>query len=648
MAEKKASLTVLGGPLAGTRFVLEDVGTEVLLGSDASCRFQLGLAGVSPLHARLQVGPSGFTIEDAGSAQGLHVNDSRVSAPTPLRNGDIVWLGTPGEADVVMLQCILPARPAAPPPPAPAEPSLSDDETLALALEQSEGAAPRAEVLEPEPATTGFYTPDDEAAASAPFAAGAPGDQGELVVAEDETVAQGIPFVVDAAPPPPPPAHFEDDTREQTFVFEEESATVVITSPDAGEAPAAYNPDTGFIEGDSATVVMPSESEPAIAPPFPAGGPPVVEPAPMPAVAAQAPPSTARPPRPSPAPAAAAPRKPVPRSQPPRAAEDEEPRAAKASSPMGLYAGLGVAALVVVVGGIFAVRKFTGAPPPLAETPPATVAAAPPRTTPSRPVAETPAPVETPARIEPTPAPVATPAAVVATPPPTTLKAAPTPLPTPTPAAKKGPSPPPVTTPSGPSPEQLRAQQVASLLGQAEGALAGGQYDQAIGHLDEVLRLDPGNAKATADRASAVALRDASKKKFVAGRTIVKTEKASGRLAGFEGADVQRTPDFSGRIEFEMSPASGLRNGDAWTLKFYLVNDGKKVIKVGGVTATTSVNGAGAGGPVAPAVKEVAPQQRALLGQTTGSWKDGTSSWSAEVLVTANKGDSLVNTLSWR
>ena len=81
---------------------------------------------------------------------------------------------------------------------------------------------------------------------------------------------------------------------------------------------------------------------------------------------------------------------------------------------------------------------------------------------------------------------------------------------------------------------------------------------------------------------------------------MVKTEKASGGISGFEGADVQRTPDFSGRIEFEMSPASGLRPGDAWTLKIYLVNDGKKVIKIGGVTANTVVNGSGSGGPITP------------------------------------------------
>ena len=647
MAEKKASLTVLGGPLAGTRFVLEDVGPEVLLGADASCGFQLAVAGVSLKHARLQLGPAGFTIEDAGSEQGLHVNDSRVSTATPLRNGDIVWLGTPGEADVVMLQCILPARPPAPASQPPTAPSLSDDETLALALEQSEGAAARAEVLEPDLAT-GFYTPDEEAEASAPFAAGAPSDEAELVVAE--TMAEGVPFVVDAAPPPPAPAHFEDDTEEQAFVFEEDSATVVIAGPDVDESAPAYNPDTGFIEDEFATVVMAPEPEPTMAlPPLPAPlpappPPPKAELPPKPKVAPPAPP-----PRPSPPPAAAAPRKPVPRPQapPPAAEDDEQPRAAKRSSPRGLYAGLGVAALVTIGGGIFAVRKFMSGPPTatLAEAPPATVAAAPPRTTPPRPVAETTPLRETPARVEPTPAPVAKPV-----PPPTTLKGAPTPLPTPSPAAKKGPSPspPPASTPAGPSPEQVRAQQVALLLGQAGGALGAGQYDQAIVHLDEVLRLDPGNGRATADRASAVALRDASKKKFVPGRTVVKTEKASGGLAGFEGADVQRTPDFSGRIEFEMSPASGLRTGDAWTLKFYLVNDGKKVIKVGGATVTTTVNGAGSGGPMAAAVKEVAPQQRALLGQATGSWKDGTSSWSADVLVTANKSDSLKNTLTWR
>ena len=252
-----------------------------------------------------------------------------------------------------------------------------------------------------------------------------------------------------------------------------------------------------------------------------------------------------------------------------RGGRDEAPRG-KAAPPVALYAGLGVAALVVIGGGLFAARRFMGGPPPptLAQAPPTTVAAAPPRTTPA--AVDTPPPSDAPVEAQPeaTPAPVDLPTpAAVATPtvPTTTLKAAPTPSPlaTPTPAAKKGaPTPAPAATPAGPSPEQLRAQQVAGLLGQAEAAVAAGQLDQAIGHLDEVLRLDPGNAQATADRASAVSRRAAASKRFVAGRTVVKGEKAAGGLSGFEGAAVQKTPDFSGRIEFEMSPSSGIQPGD--------------------------------------------------------------------------------------
>jgi len=205
--------------------------------------------------------------------------------------------------------------------------------------------------------------------------------------------------------------------------------------------------------------------------------------------------------------------------------------------------------------------------------------------------------------------------------------------------------------PPAPSAEALRAQQtaaqVANLTAQADSALAARQYDAAIGHLDGVLKLDPQNAKAAAERAAAASLRDAARRSFVAGRTVVKTEKAAGGLAGFEGADVQKAA-VQGRIDFEMSPASGIRPGDGYSLKFYLVNEGKKPIRIAGITATTVTNGTGSGGAVASRVKDVDPQQRALLGEVSGVWKEGTASWSAEIVVAANKGDSLKNTLTWR
>jgi hypothetical protein len=245
--------------------------------------------------------------------------------------------------------------------------------------------------------------------------------------------------------------------------------------------------------------------------------------------------------------------------------------------------------------------------------------------------------------------------------PPAALEPRGTPLPTPaaTPTPRTTPPPPAPPTPaaSGPSAEALRAQQAAAeaqaLVGEAETALGARQYDVAVGRLDEALRLDPANPRAATLRADAVRRRDLARRRFVGGRTAVLTEKAQkedGSLAGFDtgDADLRRAPDFQGRVEFEMSPASGLEPGDAWTLRVYVVNEGKKAIRIQGLTVGTAVNGTTTAVPMAPRARDVLPQQRALVGEVGGSWQQGTTSWSADVAITANKGDSLRNTISWR
>jgi hypothetical protein len=265
-----------------------------------------------------------------------------------------------------------------------------------------------------------------------------------------------------------------------------------------------------------------------------------------------------------------------------------------------------------------------------------------------------PAPAPTPEAV-----PILEPMALPIAPP--TPAAGPTPRPTPTPSPRATPTPradaattplapPPVTAPAQPSAEAQRAQQVASLLSRAEAALGGRQYDAAVGHLDEALRLDPGNAQATSARAAAVRQRDAGRRRFVSGRTVVQTEKAQKGITGFDSGDValQKAPDFQGRIEFEMSPASGIQPGDPWTLRVFVVNEGKKAIRVQGLSVATSVNGTGSGAPVAPRAREIAPQARVLLGETSGNWSEGTTAWSTEATVTANRGDSLRNTITWR
>jgi hypothetical protein len=312
----------------------------------------------------------------------------------------------------------------------------------------------------------------------------------------------------------------------------------------------------------------------------------------------------------------------------------------------------GFAAVLVVAGlGWVAWRAFGGRPSRPAPTPPPLAQA-------SAPPATLPPPLPTTA-VQPTPEPVAAPTPApppVATPRPgTTPTPTPTPTATPTPAAARAtPTPPPAAP--GPSAEALRAQQAAAqvqaLLAQAETAIGARQYDAAVSHLDGVLRLEPANARATGLRADAVRRRDLAKRRFVPGQTAVQTQKAQkgGDLAGFDtgDADLRKAPDFLGRVEFEMSPASGLEAGDAWTLRVYVVNEGKKPIRIQGVTVGTTVNGSGGGGPVTPRAREIAPQQRSLVAEATGSWRDGTTAWSTEATITAGKGDSLRNTLTWR
>ena len=180
------------------------------------------------------------------------------------------------------------------------------------------------------------------------------------------------------------------------------------------------------------------------------------------------------------------------------------------------------------------------------------------------------------------------------------------------------------TPPAAPAPsaEAARAQQAAAqaqaLVVQAEAAIGARQYDAAVSHLDGALRVDPGNAQAASLRADAVRRRDLARRRFVPGQTAVQTPKAqkdkAADLAGFDtgDADLRKAPDFLGRVEFEMTPASGIEPGDAWTLRAYVVNEGKKPIRVAGVTVGTTVNGAGSGGPRAAArAGDRAPAARA-------------------------------------
>jgi hypothetical protein len=646
-ASNQPCLTVLGGPMSGTVFVIEDAVDNILIGSDSSCKFCIPLPGVSPIHARIWLDAGGTIVYDTHSPRGLYVNDDRVNGQAPLKNGDILWLGTPGEEDVVMIQCRLP-RPAEAQPDAP-EPKLDvaepEPEEAGIVMAAEPAAAP------PAPAESEFYVevPSEleERAPAAPPPEPPPAEQATIIasVLPEEieppspafveppmeppvaptTVLAGPPDGIEDLPPtlltPPPPVpspalEFEDET---------------IETP----APAAPPPAPKVAEPETIAVPPPRPAEPA---PAPAPRPPApkLEPKPARPAAPVRPTPAARPaaPRSAPAPAPTPAPTPVPRAE----------KAAGGSAARSL--GIAAAVLAVLVVGGFLVWRFmrptrtavaTPAPVPSSTT----LRAAPistqqPETQPAVVPTAVPPPVEEAVTIVTSPTPRA------ASPSPSPAKASPSAKPPASPAA--------VATPAGPSPEELRAQQVASqvasLLGQADAA-AGSRPDEALRLYDEALKLDPQNARASAGKAATQGAAAASRKRFAAGRTQVQSGKAKGGdLSGFDSADVQ-VADAPGRIDFEVSPAS-VKPGDSYAARILFVNESKKAIKVKSLSVSTLTNGQRAGGPSAPKAREIAPGQRTLVGEVAGVWKDGTSAWSLDVVMVSERNDTYRNQVTWR
>jgi hypothetical protein len=65
---------------------------------------------------------------------------------------------------------------------------------------------------------------------------------------------------------------------------------------------------------------------------------------------------------------------------------------------------------------------------------------------------------------------------------------------------------------------------------------------------------------------------------------------------------------------------------------------------------TTATDGKPQRGGVPPATTTVAPGQRALVYQTPDEmlWREGTQSWTMEIVLHTTKGETYRNTLSWR
>ncbi|PYQ07329.1 MAG: hypothetical protein DMF83_09905 [Acidobacteria bacterium] len=354
-----ASLTVLGGPLKGKTLLLEDAVDEILVGSDPDSRFCLDLPGVSPIHARIWLDLAGAKVYDTRSSRGIFINDSRVQGEAVLHDGDILWLGPPGEEDSVMIRYRGPSdlEGVQPMPVADGAPS-AEDQRSAFSIGDDELA-----FAEPPP------VPPPAASPPAP-SEGEPlaGLLDDFAFLEEPTAAPPAPSPVPAAPaadefraPPPLPDEFLVDTPG--------APAEASWTPAAGE-PAFAEDAAFFVDEPQAPAPPPTVAPPPVPPPRP------VTPTPIPPAVPAPPPAPARPAAPTAAKADAAPPArrpdrpagerpappPSPRVRPERPAPAQRPGRPAAASPLVRYAAIGAGVLVLVAIAGFLLVRGMGAP----------------------------------------------------------------------------------------------------------------------------------------------------------------------------------------------------------------------------------------------------------------------------------------------
>jgi serine/threonine protein kinase len=136
---------------------------------------------------------------------------------------------------------------------------------------------------------------------------------------------------------------------------------------------------------------------------------------------------------------------------------------------------------------------------------------------------------------------------------------------------------------------------------------------------------------------------------FVTGKSIVSTGRAGGGLAGFDTADVktQKVPDLVGRLEFEVEPGEP-KAGDPFGVRLYLVNEGRKAVRLRNVSFNLTVDERRTSLPGLLREREVAPQERALVAETRSVWPLAVTSWSLEAVASSDRDETCTSRLTWQ
>ncbi len=188
------------------------------------------------------------------------------------------------------------------------------------------------------------------------------------------------------------------------------------------------------------------------------------------------------------------------------------------------------------------------------------------------------------------------------------------------------------------------------LMTRGEFAEATRAYLEARDALDRARRTAGARRAAPAPRPTAVTAAPVTvatpppARGFTADSTSV-TARGGGGPAGFDGAELQgkRAPQFNGRMEFEVLPPA-VRPGEPFVVRIHLRNEGRKSVKIRGLSLAAVVDGQRTPAAATPLLREVRAQSRALVAEYSGVW-NGAREWALEAVVTADKDETVVSRL---
>jgi eukaryotic-like serine/threonine-protein kinase len=101
------------------------------------------------------------------------------------------------------------------------------------------------------------------------------------------------------------------------------------------------------------------------------------------------------------------------------------------------------------------------------------------------------------------------------------------------------------------------------------------------------------------------------------------------------------------RLSLEVVPNHVLP-GEPYIVEVRLANEDSRPLRIASLSVVDTTNGQRRGAPATPQEREVKPGRQAVVNRISGKWPSDLATWTLEVFVTAEGGDTLKGMVTWR